>query len=697
MTAAAELRARVRLRTALAFAGTVVLAFAGIVLADRWLPPDLGRLAHASRSVIDASGRLLTAMPAAEGRWRLPVSVEEVDPLYLSLLVAYEDRRFERHPGVDPLALLRAIGDAALAGRPVSGASTLTMQVARLLEPRPRTLGSKLIEMARALQIERRFDKRQILGMYLTLAPYGGNIEGIHAASLAYFGKEPGDLTLAESALLVALPQSPERRRPDLAPAVAREAAARVLLRAADAGLIPTAEAEATSLAALPVQRLPMPEAAEHLARRDAARSGAEVVRTTIDGRLQRRVDDMARELVRRQGDAAGAAVVVAEIDGRRVRAYVGGQGRDAPAGFVDLARGIRSPGSTLKPFIYALGFDDGIIRPDTRLDDLPQHFGSYAPMNFDREFQGTVTVRQALQHSLNVSAAAVFERVGPARFTALLSWAGTPLHLARRELVPTLAVALGGAGTTLVDLVQLYGALADDGRALPLVSVEDGAKRGGRQLVSAKSAREITAILADAPRPTGLAQGPVAGPGRRVAYKTGTSYGFRDAWAIGYSASHIVGVWVGHPDGSPRPGRDGRGTAAPLMFAVFDQIDGNRGIEVDLRPATPTVAAAVSPVHQSLAPRGRVPGDVEAKPLRILFPPDGATVELRPAASGYAPVPLEAEGGSGPLAWHADGAPIGIVEGEAAGRWTPDARGFIRLSVVDGRGRIAVAHVRLR
>ena len=683
-----------RIRVALAVAGTVALAFGGIVLADRWFPPDLHRLAKPSRSVVDASGRLLTAMPAEEGRWRLPVAVEAVDPLYLSLLIAYEDRRFERHPGVDPLALLRAVGDAVMAGRLVSGASTLTMQVARLLEPRPRTLGSKLIEMARAVQLERRFDKPQILGMYLTLAPYGGNLEGIRAAAHAYFGKEPDDLTLTEAALLVALPQSPERRRPDLAPEVAREAATRVLLRAADAGVIPLAEAEAASLAALPMQRLPMPEAADHLARREAAaRPEAQVVRTTIDGRLQRRVDDMAREVIRRQGDQAAVAVIVAEIDGRRVRAYVAGQGRDAPAGFVDLARGIRSPGSTLKPFIYALAFDDGIVRPDTRIDDLPQHFGSYAPLNFDRGFQGTVTVRQALQLSLNVPAAAVFERVGPARFTALLSWAGVPLHLARRELVPTIAVALGGAGTTLVDLVQLYGALADDGRVLPLVSVEDGMKRDGRRLVSARSAREVTAILADAPRPTGLAQGPVVGPGRRVAYKTGTSYGFRDAWAIGYSGSHIVGVWAGHPDGSPRPGRDGRGTAAPLMFAVFDQIEGNRGLEIDRRSSGATVAAAVPPVLQSLTPRGRG-GEPEAKPLRILFPPDGATVELRPAASGYAPVPLEAEGGSGPLAWHVDGAPI---DGDGVGRWTPDARGFVRLSVVDGRGRVAVAHVRLR
>ena len=683
-----------RIRVALAVAGTVALAFGGIVLADRWFPPDLHRLAKPSRSVVDASGRLLTAMPAEEGRWRLPVAVEAVDPLYLSLLIAYEDRRFERHPGVDPLALLRAVGDAVMAGRLVSGASTLTMQVARLLEPRPRTLGSKLIEMARAVQLERRFDKPQILGMYLTLAPYGGNLEGIRAAAHAYFGKEPDDLTLTEAALLVALPQSPERRRPDLAPEVAREAATRVLLRAADAGVIPLAEAEAASLAALPMQRLPMPEAADHLARREAAaRPEAQVVRTTIDGRLQRRVDDMAREVIRRQGDQAAVAVIVAEIDGRRVRAYVAGQGRDAPAGFVDLARGIRSPGSTLKPVIYALAFDDGIVRPDTRIDDLPQHFGSYAPLNFDRGFQGTVTVRQALQLSLNVPAAAVFERVGPARFTALLSWAGVPLHLARRELVPTIAVALGGAGTTLVDLVQLYGALADDGRVLPLVSVEDGMKRDGRRLVSARSAREVTAILADAPRPTGLAQGPVVGPGRRVAYKTGTSYGFRDAWAIGYSGSHIVGVWAGHPDGSPRPGRDGRGTAAPLMFAVFDQIEGNRGLEIDRRSSGATVAAAVPPVLQSLTPRGRG-GEPEAKPLRILFPPDGATVELRPAASGYAPVPLEAEGGSGPLAWHVDGAPI---DGDGVGRWTPDARGFVRLSVVDGRGRVAVAHVRLR
>jgi penicillin-binding protein 1C len=677
-----------RLRLALAACGAVAAMLGGIVALDRAFPPDLRRLDDTGRTVVDASGRLLTALPAAGGRWRLPVAAADVDPLYLSLLIAYEDRRFESHPGVDGLALLRALGDAAIGGRIVSGASTLTMQVARLLEPRPRTLGAKLIEMARAVQLERRFDKRRILGMYLTLAPYGGNLEGLRAASLAWLGKEPKSLSLAEAALLVALPQSPERRRPDLAPDAAREAAVRVLMRAAAVGAIPRPEAEAAARAELPLRRFAMPESADHLARREASARPGPVVRTTLDDRLQRRIEEMARELVRLQGDAPAVAAIVAEIDGRRLRAYVGGQGRDTPAGFVDLARGIRSPGSTLKPFIYALAFDDGLVRPDTKLDDLPQSFGSYAPLNFDREFQGTVTVRRALQHSLNVPAATVLERVGPARFAALLSWAGTPLHLARRELVPTVAVALGGAGTTLVDLVKLYGALADDGRVLPLAAA-DGERGGeGRRLVSAKSAREVTAILAEAPRPAGLAQGAVAGDGRRVAYKTGTSYGFRDSWAIGYSASHIVGVWVGHPDGAPRPGR---GTAAPLMFALFDQIDGNRGLE-PLREAEAPSVAAVPPAHRSQTAR-----ELGGKPLRILFPPDGATVDLRPGAAGYDALPLEAEGGSGLLAWHVDGVPVARVEAEAKGRWQPDARGFVRLSVTDERGRTAVSHVRLR
>ncbi len=349
-----------------AFAGAVivfvVIVAAGLITLDRLFPPDLSRLHDLSQLVEDKDGAVLRAFIAGDGSWRLPVEAKDVDPRFRRMLLAYEDKRFESHWGVDPFALLRALGQLVTHGHVVSGASTLTMQTARLLEPRPRTLLSKLIEMGRAFQLEERFSKDEILSMYLTLAPYGGNLSGVRAATRFYFDKEPGQLSDAEAALLVALPRSPEQFRPDRGIAAAKAARERVLVRLLSAGVMTAAEVKEAQASPLPLLRLPAAIDAPQLAARLVAQNPAtSEIASLIDGDLQRRLQALA--LRRQQGLEKGAsvAILVVENDTRAVRAYVGSADffDAASLGQNDMVKAIRSPGSTLKPFVYGLAFDD--------------------------------------------------------------------------------------------------------------------------------------------------------------------------------------------------------------------------------------------------------------------------------------------------------------------------------------------------
>src|SRR5215472_2612047 len=430
-------------------------------------PPLLDRGRNLSVLVLAVDGSILRGFSTTDGKWRLPVEPDQVDPLYRRMLIAAEDGRFALHPGVDPIAVLRAAAQFAVSGHIISGASTLTMQVARLLERHPRSLSAKIWDMGKALALERQRTKEQVLGLYLTLAPFGGNLEGIRAASLAYFGKEPARLSAAECALLVAIPRSPERLRPDRHPEEAHVARDRVLERMVLAGVIsPAALAEAREQK-IPQARLAMPFRAPHLARelRDEDPAAPTHI-TTIEPLLQQRIEALLnREVVMLDPEATLAAIVVGNHD-RRVLAYVGNADFNAASrrGTLDMTRAVRSPGSALKPFIYAMAFDRLLIHPETLLEDRAKSFGDYAPADFDGRFLGDVTARQALQYSLNVPAVAVLDRLGPGRFTAALAAAGVGLHLPEPAAEPGLAVALGGVGITLFDLVRLYGALTHAG-----------------------------------------------------------------------------------------------------------------------------------------------------------------------------------------------------------------------------------------
>ena len=690
--------------------GLVVLlglsVLAALVL-DRLFPLALDRGAGRAAVVLDSRGQPLRAFPAGDGRWRFAAGPADVDPRFLALLIAYEDSRFRFHPGVDPLALMRAVGQAVTAGRVVSGASTLTMQTARLLEARPRTLGSKLIEMGRALQLEWHHSKDEILGLYLTLAPYGGNLEGVRAASLFYFGKEPDRLTLGESALLVALPQSPERRRPDRHHEAARAARDEVLARAAAAGVITETEAREATEEVVPVTRRPAPFLAAHLAERlHGADPARDVIATSIDADLQARLEAMAARRVTQLEAAANIAILVVANDGRRVVASVGSadyfdRGRNGP---IDMTLAVRSPGSALKPFIYGLAFEDLVCHPETIVLDRPTHFGGYAPRNFDHAYRGEVKVAEALQLSLNIPAVAVLDLVGPRRFAGRLAQAGVSLRLPAPDAVPSLPIALGGVGVTLRDLVTLYAALADGGRALPLRDRVDTPAGQAVKLVSESAAWQVASILRDTPPPPHLLPGEATAAGRQIAYKTGTSYGFRDAWAIGFDHDYTIGVWVGRPDGSFSPGRMGRDAAAPLLFAAFGMLPPPGPDALRRAPPPPGTLIATQtelpPGLQRLRSRRTDPTAIEtvmAGGPRLASPVDGATIELRRAADGRLPtVALRAEGGTMPLVFLVNGRPIATAAFRRQAEWQPDGLGDASVTVLDAKGRAASADFRL-
>jgi penicillin-binding protein 1C len=691
-------------RVAAAGAVTGLVLLVAAFALDRLFPPDLSRLSDRSTLVVDADGRLLTPFTARDGTWRLPVAVDQVDPRYLRMLIAYEDKRFDSHWGVDPFALLRAVGQWARAGHIVSGASTLTMQTVRLLEPRPRTIGAKLIEMARALQLEARYDKRAILGMYLTLAPYGGNLEGVRAASLFYFGREPERLTDAEAALMVALPQSPEALRPDRHPAAALVARGRVLARMIAVGVLTSQAVAEASAQPIPTERRPAAHLAAHLSERlRAADPNAPLIRTTIDGGLQTQLEAMAQRYQLKLEPGATIALLVVENANRGVRAYVGsGDYFDSGRlGQNDLVQAVRSPGSTLKPFIYGLAFDDLLIHPETIVVDRPMRFGDYAPENFDKRYRGQLTAREALQLSLNLPVVALLNRLGPMRLVGTFEAAGTPLRLPEAVGAPGLPIALGGAGITLADLVALYAGLANGGSVRPLRYTDTAPAGEPVGIMQPSSAWYVTRILADMPPPPGMLAPRNRARGRTVAYKTGTSYGFRDAWAIGYDSAYTVGVWVGRPDGTFSPGRMGRDAAAPVLFEIFDLLPRPQSAPSRVFAAKPPAGVIqASNADLPLPLRRFDPGPsalgalLAASGPQIAFPADRATVDLSAGDGRIEPLLLRASGGRMPLLWLVNGAPVSSAPFKRQALYQPDGAGATRITVIDSAGASASVEV---
>lgn len=564
---------RIFKRTAWATLLLVLIAFA----LDRQFPLPLPDADSGSTVVLARDGTPLRAFPDRDGVWRYPVKLDDVSPLYVEALLTYEDRWFYRHPGVNPLALARACAQWMVHRRLVSGGSTLTMQVARILDGTPHNAVGKLRQIFRALQLEAHLTKQQILTLYLDRAPFGGTIEGVEAASWAYLGKPASRLSHAEAALLAVLPQMPSRLRPDRQPEAARAARDKVLGRMADLGVWTRAEVHDAQVESVAARALQPPLSAALLAERlHEEQPLARRISTTIDAQLQRALEARVSDYLTRLPDRTSAALLVVDNTNLEARAYVGSGafGDEQRLGHVDMVRAWRSPGSTLKPFLYGLALDDGLIDSESLLIDAPQSFGTYRPGNFDMAYNGPIGAAEALRLSLNVPAVDLIDRIGPVRFAARLANAGLDLRLPR-GVEPNLSVILGGVGVRMEDLVGAYTALNRGGIAGRVRYTREDATID-RRILSEGAAWIIRDILEANPRP-GYAPGTFdPGSRPRVAWKTGTSYGFRDAWAVGATRQYTVAVWIGRPDGTPLPGQYGAVTALPLMFQLVDSLPRN-------------------------------------------------------------------------------------------------------------------------
>jgi penicillin-binding protein 1C len=670
--------------------------FAGWVVSLGPLPMAEAR--QVSTTVVDRNGKLLRAYAMADGRWRLPVDAKTgVDPTYLKLLFAYEDKRFHSHDGVDPLALGRAALQLLTRGHIVSGGSTITMQLARLMEPRrQRSVYAKLRQMVRAVEIERQLDKDQILNLYLTLAPYGGNLEGIRSASIAYFGKEPKRLSLAEAALLVALPQSPENRRLDRYPEAARLARDRVLDRMVEDGRVSQEDAVAAKAVPVPRMRKAIPILAPHSADRAVSIiKNTPIISLTLDSGLQKTLEALAHDRAIALGPNISIGIIAVDNESGDVLARVGSPNYfdDHRAGQVDMTRAVRSPGSTLKPFIYGLAFEDGFVHPESLIDDRPIRFGAYAPQDFDMSFQGTVPVRKALQLSLNVPAIALLDRVGASRLSARLKQAGGNLVLPKDE-VPGLAMGLGGVGVTLQDLVQLYAGIPRLGTTRPLreiMNVND-APRDPLRLMDQVAAWQVGNVLMGTPPPENA-------PQHRIAFKTGTSYGYRDAWSVGFDGRMTVGVWVGRPDGAPVPGLVGRTAAAPILFDAFART-GKLPLPLPKPPKGVLIASnAKLPMPlRRFRPLGELVRTGGEQAPHIQFPLNGSRIDVSGSGDGqFSAMPVKVAGGVLPMTMMVNGMSAGEIDSRRQRLVDPGGPGFVRLTVIDATGAADTVVVRIQ
>lgn len=610
--------------------------------ADRQWPLPLAE-AQMARVVTAEDGTPLWRYADSDGVWRYPVTLADVSPYYLQALLTYEDRWFYRHPGVNPLSLLRAAWQDLLGGQVISGGSTLSMQVARLIDPHPRTLGGKLRQVWRTAQLEWHLSKAQILEIYLNRAPFGGTLQGVGAASWTYLGKPPSALTPGEAALLAVLPQAPSRLRPDRYPLRAQAARDKVLARLAYYHVWPQRQVAEIRQEAVWLAPRQVPQLAPLLARRMLQSQNQQVIATTLDATLQQRLEDLARVWKSQLPEKTSAGVLVVDHTSMKVRAYLGSLdfNDDSRFGHVDMVAAWRSPGSTLKPLLYGLALDDGLIHAESLLQDVPRRFGDYRPGNFDTGFHGPVSASEALARSLNLPAVQLLEAYGPKRFAANLRNAGIELRLPPHA-EPNLAVILGGAGARLDQLVAGFSALARQGKAAPLRFTPNQALRD-RPLLSPGAAWIVRRILAGQARPL-----PDDALSNRVplAWKTGTSYGYRDAWALGVNARYTIGIWVGRPDGTPVAGQFGFATAVPMLHQVNNLLlaslrQSGQGIPLDPRPASVSRAVSCWPGGQPLPA-----GDSNCRQRRLGWVLDGTMPPTLPAPG------QESAQGSQPLVW---------------------------------------------
>lgn len=725
----------------------IILVAAGVLL-DRLYPPNLLRLTSTSKLIQDKNGKLLTALLASDGRWRFPISHLEIDPLFVKMLLTYEDKRYFYHPGVDPFALFRALWQWAYSGHIVSGGSSLTMQTVRLLERRPRTFLSKFKEILRALQLELHYSKEQILEFYLMLAPYGGNLEGIVAASLTYFGKMPKQLTPAEAAFLVVLPQSPNRIRSDLVSKQTKLYRDKVLLRMQEKGILSASVTREAIEDRIPHVLRRLPRHALHLAYQllqeqdkehksvQENKQAKQSINTTLDKELQSQVEKLLNQEIPFLLPGQSIAVLVVENKTRQIQAYVGSVNflNEERAGAVNMIHKLRSPGSLLKPFIYGMAFDAGFLHPETWIDDVATGFSGYRPGNFKDIFHGRVKIKDALKQSLNIPAVAILDRLGPGRFYTQLRDLNIQLKFESENDKPTLPLALGGVGMTLWDLVSLYCILPNEGIYKPLTFIKEPVKdlrkennmqndllaakqsKSDKVLLSSASSWHISRILEDTHAPDGFVDRKYT-QDYPIAYKTGTSYGYRDAWAMGYNQTYTVGIWVGKADGTPSLPQTGRIAAAPLLFKIFDLLPKeHRPIAVQKPESILSLPYEQLPlVLQTFKKKIQRTNKIKKNILsnnnehesrnvtldanfKITFPLEDTIIQLERNENNthFLPIKISLVGGEAPFHFLVNGRPKSTSQHPTI-LWQPDSPGFVELTVLDKEGRGSTVNFQLQ
>lgn len=552
----------------------VVFLVLSVSIADALFPMPLPNQANDfARVVTDRHGVPLRVFADERGVWRYPVSSHQVAQEYLDALIQYEDRWFYWHPGVNPFAVLRASAQAIYHQKFVSGASTITMQVARILEPHSKTFFGKLRQVFRALQLEWHLSKNDILELYLNYAPFGGPIEGVQAASFTYFEKSASELSDAEAALLAVLPQSPSRLRPDRYPERAKAARNKVLDRLERFSLWSRERIQQAKNERVQSVYNSQPKIAPLLARRlMREHSKQRLIHSSIDRFMQSDLEELLKSHIAGAAKGSSAAILLVDNKTMQVRAYVGSADFNDSSrfGHVDMIQAQRSPGSTLKPFLYGLALDAGLVHEKSLMLDIPSEFNGYEPGNFDGGFSGAVSMSDALRRSLNIPAVQLLDAYGVNNFYARLRSAGLALNIPNNT--PNLAMILGGAGVDLESLVAVFSSIGRKGLTRPLQFQMDHIEsQVDRRLMSAEAAWIIGQSLKGRPGHRYRNQRNIAQAKASISYKTGTSYGHRDAWVLASNANFTLGVWVGRPDGSAMLENNGRGHAVPLLGKVLN------------------------------------------------------------------------------------------------------------------------------
>ncbi len=558
---------------------SIILPIALFLSAVYYLPGLEEKLSfQPSKLVLDQNGELLRVTLSPDEMWRMPITAEEISPLLKKAVMAYEDRHFYYHFGVNPVAMVRALVANIRAGGIVQGGSTITMQVARMMDPAPRTVPNKLIEMLRALQLELRYSKQDILTLYFNMAPYGGNIVGSAAASYIYFDKNPRHLSLGEAALLAAIPNNPNLLRPDVNPDACTQVRDKILNILEKQGKITAVQKSEAQTEPIHSRRYDMPFQAPHLSTMLLEKYPQKtLLNTTIDPKFQKLAERILENHLQpwKRKSITNGAVVIIDNRNRNVLALVGSANffDDKNNGQVNGATAPRSPGSALKPFIYALGIENGLITPQTRLYDVPVEYSGYRPVNYDDTYHGWVTVEDALTRSLNVPAVNLYAQLGEQGLYFFLKEAGIST-LPKPKDYYGLSLILGGCGVTLLELTNLYAGLANGGEFEPCKLLREEDIHAGKTLLSEGACYILSEMLSQVRRPELPAAWEHAVNLPKVAWKTGTSYGHRDAWSIGYTPNYTIGVWVGNFDATGVPELVGAEVAAPLLFALFNTIE---------------------------------------------------------------------------------------------------------------------------